>query len=85
LAIHWDEDTQTLILGGNFSGYRVDLGKTAASSLSAWKWNDKAWENVKLDENLPLHAEVRALFQINKQVFALTHDSPIYPLEQIQE
>lgn len=84
-AIHWNEDTKTLFLGGNFSGYRVDLGKAVASSLSAWKWEENQWKKVELDENLPLHAEVRALFEIKKQVFALTHNGPIYPLEQIHE
>jgi hypothetical protein len=85
LAIHWDQDTKTLILGGNFSRYRVDLGKAAASSLSAWKWDENHWKKAQLDESIPLHAEVRALFEIKKQVFALTHDGPVYPIGQSQE
>lgn len=37
LSISWDEDSKSIWLGGNFSSFRVDLGKSTASAFSAWR------------------------------------------------
>jgi len=82
LSTNWDEDSRTILLGGNFSGFRVDLGKSTASAFSAWKWKNEGFEQVRTSTSIPSQAEVRNLRAISvfgkKWEMATTNNGRIY-------
>lgn len=80
LTIYWDETNRTVYLGGNFSAYRVDLGKTNANSIAALRWEKGSWIQIPILSEIPLHAEIRQIFKISGQVYAASNDGPIYPV-----
>lgn len=65
LSMNWDEDSKSIWLGGNFSGFRVDLGKSTASAFSAWKWKNDGFELVTISTSIPSQSEVRNLRSIS--------------------
>lgn len=82
LSMNWDEESKTIWLGGNFSGFRVDLGKSTASALSAWKWKNEGFEQVRTSTSIPSLSEVRNLRSISvygkKWGIATTNNGRIY-------
>lgn len=81
----WDSENGRLYLGGNFSGYRVDLGKNNAQSISALSWSNGNWESVKLEPTIPLHTEIRHIVAIGEKIFAVSNDGPIYSVKVSKE
>ncbi|MDI1323671.1 MAG: VCBS repeat-containing protein [Algoriphagus sp.] len=81
-SMNWDEDSKTIWLGGNFSGFRVDLGKSTASAFSAWKWKNEGFEQVRTSTSIPSLSEVRNLRSISvygkKWGIATTNNGRIY-------
>ena len=63
-AIFWDENSKELWLGGNFSGFRVDLGKAMANSLTKLKWKDGQWKEIPLGFKIPHQIEIRRIVKI---------------------
>ncbi len=59
LSMNWEDDSKTIWLGGNFSGFRVDLGKSTASAFSAWKWENEGFGKVSVSTTIPAQSEVR--------------------------
>lgn len=82
MSMNWDEDSQTISLGGNFSGFRVDLGKSTASAFSGWKWENEGFEEVRVSTSIPAQSEVRNLRSISvlgkKWKIAATNNGRIY-------
>ncbi|NVJ84920.1 MAG: VCBS repeat-containing protein [Algoriphagus sp.] len=85
VSMLWDETTKTLYLGGNFSGYRVDLGKNNGQSISALKWSKENWEAVGLAPTVPLQAEIRHILAIDKEIIAVSNDGPIFYVKVSKE
>ncbi|MCS5491518.1 VCBS repeat-containing protein [Algoriphagus limi] len=81
----WDQETKILYLGGNFSGYRVDLGKNNGQSVSALKWSNGHWESVKLEPSVPLQAEIRQIVAIEEQILAAMNDGPVFSVKVSKE
>lgn len=83
-AIHWDEKTKELWLGGNFSGFRVDLGKTNANSLTRFKWENGSWQEVPLDLKIPNQLEIRRIMEIKNggsgYLLGITNNDSTYQL-----
>lgn len=81
-AVHWDESNQILRLGGNESGFRVDLGKSTALAFHQLKWTDSGWETLPSPPQIPLHSEVRAILSPKSphqsRIWVLTNDGPVY-------
>jgi hypothetical protein len=65
LSMNWDEASKSIWLGGNFSGFRVDLGKSTASAFSAWKWENESFGKVSVSTKIPAQSEVRNLRSIS--------------------
>ncbi|MFC3417034.1 VCBS repeat-containing protein [Algoriphagus hitonicola] len=84
-AIHWDESSRLLSLGGNESGYRVDLGKSTARSFHQLKWTGSSWESLLHSIPIPLHSEVRAIIspkpKNQSQLLLVTNNGPVYQLK----
>lgn len=84
LAIAWDEETQTLFTGGNFSGFRVDLGKSTASSINSFIRKDNSWQQSHLQFDIPRSAEIRQLKIINinssKTLLAPVNNGEVYTI-----
>lgn len=64
MTMDWDEDSKTIWVGGNFSGFRVDLGKSTSSAFSALKWKHEGFELVPISNSIPSQSEVRRLSAI---------------------
>jgi hypothetical protein len=82
MSMNWDEDSQTISLGGNLSGFRVDLGKSTASAFSAWKWKNDRFVEVLVSTSIPAQSEVRNLKSISisgkKWEIAATNNGRVY-------
>ncbi|WP_083586484.1 VCBS repeat-containing protein [Algoriphagus zhangzhouensis] len=63
-AIYWDENSKELWLGGNFSGFRVDLGKSMANSLTRLKWANGSWTEIPTGLKTPHQIEIRSIVEI---------------------
>ncbi|WP_161971808.1 VCBS repeat-containing protein [Algoriphagus kandeliae] len=85
VSMLWDEATKILYLGGNFSGYRVDLGKNNGQSISALKWSNGNWEPVQLEPTLSLQAEIRQIVAIEEQILAAMNDGPVFSVKVSKE
>ncbi|MFC3879363.1 VCBS repeat-containing protein [Algoriphagus namhaensis] len=81
-SLLWDENNQTLLLGGNLSGFRVDLGHHKAMAYQALKYADGEWTSEKELLSIPLQAEIRSLKKLsvgNKEMILIIqhNDSPL--------
>jgi hypothetical protein len=80
--MNWDENSKTIWLGGNFSGFRVDLGKSTASAFSGWNWENEGFGQVRTSTSIPHLSEVRNLKSISvfgkKWGIATTNNGRIY-------
>ncbi|WPR75497.1 VCBS repeat-containing protein [Algoriphagus sp. NG3] len=64
LSVYWDEKENTVLLGGNFSGFRVDLGSNKASAFSSYQWKNGNWMPKELTTNITPKSEIRQLHKI---------------------
>jgi hypothetical protein len=63
-ALSWDEAHKTVLLGGNFSGFRVDLGVNLASAFEAFQWAENGWKKIDLEHSIPAKSEIRIIKKI---------------------
>lgn len=63
-AIYWDDISKELWLGGNLSGFRVDLGKSMANSLTGLKWKNSSWIEIPNGLEIPHQIEIRRIVEI---------------------
>lgn len=81
----WDEKTKTLYLAGNFSGFRVDLGKTNSNSFQAFRFENKTWTKIKTYSDLPTQVEIRRISPIMVQgknyLLAPTNSGKVFWIE----
>lgn len=84
-SITWQETQKAIWLGGNFSGFRMDLGKSSANPLSLFSWEKEGWKQKTLPFKVPNQSEIRSLLQIHgsgsESIFGITHNGPVYILE----
>ena len=81
-TISWDESESSALLGGNFSGYRVDLGSNSAAAFQSFHWTEKGWERKTFTNTIPSKSQLRIIRQIkvNGIEFGLaaSNSGPIY-------
>ena len=63
-SVSWDESNKSILLGGNFSGYRVDLGISKAAAFEAYQWNKNGWNQLRLENTIPSKSEIRIIKKI---------------------
>lgn len=82
LSVCWDEGSGTVLLGGNFSDFRVDLGKNMASAFSSFRWKEGGWENLELQSTISPKSEIRNIKKItvNHRAFGVagSNSGPLY-------
>ena len=73
MAMEIDSVSGTIFLTGNFSGFRVDLGKSMNLQPSAYHWVKDHWEKVPVESSVPMKTEIRTLKKIGigSEVFRL--------------
>ncbi|MEP0710826.1 MAG: VCBS repeat-containing protein [Algoriphagus sp.] len=81
-TISWDESKKAVLLGGNFSGFRVDLGLSKASAFAAYQWNKDGWKELRVVHSIPSKSEIRILtkIKVNERYYALaaSNSGPLY-------
>lgn len=81
-TLEWTPESKLLLYGGNFSGFRVDLGINRSNAFGALKWEMGKWQNTTLQHTVPLNSELRNLkrITINDQSFGLggSNSGPLY-------
>lgn len=81
-SISWDETQQTVLLGGNFSGFRVDLGSNLASAFQAFRWENNGWEETSFENTVPPKSEIRKIRKITvrgtEYGLAASNSGPLY-------
>lgn len=81
-TIYWNPVDKSVWLGGNFSHFRVDLGRNSASSFSAWRWSQDEFIQTEPSHTIPTHLDVRQIreIQVGDQIWGLvtTNDGKIY-------
>lgn len=82
LSLYWEENEKTVLLGGNFSGFRVDLGSNKAYAFSSYQWQNGTWEQKELKTTIPARSEIRQLHKItvNQKKYGLagSNSGPLY-------
>jgi hypothetical protein len=78
-----DPSNRQLWLGGNFSGFRADLGKSVNIPVLSYQWKNGSWVPMALEAVIPGPVEVRNLkrIQVNGERWILgikNGDSPIW-------
>ncbi len=77
----WDEKSKTVLLGGNFKDFRVDLGKNTAGAFHAFQFRNGTWQPVELANNVSNQGEIRRLKWIwidgIRYGIAASNDSPL--------
>lgn len=63
-SIAIDPTSRQLWLGGNFTGFRPDLGKSLNIPVLSYQWKNGAWVAMALDSSSPGPVEVRSLHRI---------------------
>ena len=59
-----DPSSRQLWLGGNFSGFRADLGKSVNIPVLSYQWKNGSWVPMALETLVPGPVEVRSLQRI---------------------
>jgi hypothetical protein len=81
-TISWNESEKSVLLGGNFSGFRVDLGVNSASAYEAFQWKVDGWETKTFSNTIPLKSEIRIIRKIKVKDsqfgLAASNDGPLY-------
>lgn len=81
-SILWDKERKSVLLGGNFSGFRVDLGTNMASAFTAFKWENETWRKTAFQHTIPAKSEIRHINKItvnNKLlVVGVSNSGPVY-------
>lgn len=63
-SVSWVESKKTVILGGNFSGFRVDLGINTASAFETFQWTERGWKKITFEHTIPAKSEIRIIRKI---------------------
>jgi hypothetical protein len=73
MAIEVDETSGTVVLAGNFSGFRVDLGNSMNLAPVAYRWTLDHWEKVPIETSGPEKSEIRSLrkITINREILSI--------------
>ncbi|MDN3205374.1 VCBS repeat-containing protein [Algoriphagus sediminis] len=81
-SIEWIEEKGQLILGGNMSGFRVDLGDAKANALSILSWKNGNCTALPNPEGVSTSLEIKSVKSIPGLGFILaaTHNGPVYLL-----
>lgn len=61
LAVEMNTETGQIWLGGNFSGFRTDLGKSMNLSPLSFRWEDGKWVKMPVISSVSQKAELRKL------------------------
>lgn len=81
-AVHWDSSNETVYLGGNFSGFRADLGINTAAAFSSYTWKNNHWVNAPFNATIPAKSEIRALKKITVKgknyILVASNSDPLY-------
>ncbi|PZX60284.1 FG-GAP repeat protein [Algoriphagus ratkowskyi] len=81
-SVSWDESKKSVFLGGNFSGFRVDLGTNLASAFGSFHWKENAWTSINFGNTIPSKSEIRNLSTIrvngNNYRVAASNSGPLY-------
>jgi hypothetical protein len=84
-ALAWDAQSKTLFTGGNLSGFRVDLGKTKARSVSRLIRKDNSWTVSNSQISIPISAEIRKMKFITvdstKLLLAPVNNGGVYTIQ----
>ncbi len=79
---YWDESSQILHLAGNFSGFRIDLGKSSAISYQSWKYENGTWIKRNAFFEVPRQKEIRRITPIfvdgKKYLLAPVNSGQVY-------
>jgi hypothetical protein len=59
-----DPSSRQLWLGGNFSGFRTDLGKSVNIPVLSYQWKNGSWVAMALEATVPGPVEIRSLHGI---------------------
>lgn len=65
MDLYWDDNQKTLHLAGNFSGFRVDLGKTNSLPFQSWNYQEGVWKKINLNSDIPNQSEIRRIRPIS--------------------
>jgi len=81
-TVHGEPSNKTVYLGGNFSGFRVDLGVNTASAFSAYNLDSFQGEKTPYEANIPARAEIRVMKKITVKgenyLLAASNSGPLY-------
>lgn len=61
LALEMDTQTGQIWLGGNFSGFRTDLGKSMNLSPLSYRWDNGKWVKIPVNSSFSQKLEIRKL------------------------
>ena len=82
LSVSWDEEKSTVLLGGNFSGFRVDLGINITSAFRSFQWEKNTWTKKDLPTSIKPKSEIRNIqkIMVNGTTFGLvaSNSGPLY-------
>ncbi|REG79402.1 FG-GAP repeat protein [Algoriphagus antarcticus] len=81
-SISWDKSEKSVLLGGNFSGFRVDLGINTASAITAFHRETTGWRESTIKHTIPAKSEIRNLEKIivkgTSYNLAVSNSGPLY-------
>ncbi|WP_339874458.1 VCBS repeat-containing protein [uncultured Algoriphagus sp.] len=81
-SVSWDEEKSTVLLGGNFSGFRVDLGINITSAFTSFQWENNTWIKKDLPTTITPKSEIRNIrkIMVNGTSFGLaaSNSGPLY-------
>ncbi|MDF2158743.1 VCBS repeat-containing protein [Algoriphagus sp. CAU 1675] len=82
MSMNWDPENQKLVIGGNFNGFRVDLGKSGANALQILTRTPTSWKTNQPTESIPLQTEIRKLKALKtnsgKLYLAASNNGPVW-------
>ncbi|SFT68287.1 Repeat domain-containing protein [Algoriphagus locisalis] len=81
-SVSWSQSNKSVLLGGNFTGFRVDLGINTAASFTSWQWATNGWKEATFQNNIPQKSEIRIIkkIKIGEHYYGLaaSNSGPIY-------
>jgi len=83
MAIEVEGNSGTVVLAGNFSGFRVDLGNSMNLAPVAYRWTLDHWEKVPMETSGSEKSEIRSLrkITINCEILSIgaqNNGSPVW-------
>ncbi len=79
-SIAWDQESGRMYLGGNMTGFRVDLGDSKANSLTILTWENGDWLIAENPSGLSTSLEIKAIKTLPKSnsVLMATHNGSVH-------